>query len=140
VAISSVRVRGDVVHAEILAGFGFNLASGNADASIGGVSIGGDWIASSLVAGAEDQGAVGFGLGDTLQLVNDDPLRTARIAAISIAGAVRGTAGATGDHFGIVAQQVSSLRVGGVAVALTAGASNDNRLIAGTDDVRVLEV
>jgi hypothetical protein len=140
VAISSVRVRGDAVYAEILAGFTFNLDEENADASIGGVSIGGGWIASSIVAGAEDLGAAGYGIGDALQVVSDDPLLIARIAAISIAGAVRGTAGLTTDHFGFVAQQVSSLRIGGVAVALTAGAGNDDRLIAGANDVRLLEV
>jgi len=110
----------------------------HADAAIGIVSVGANWVASDLVAGAQDKGATGFGVGDTSQTVNNTGL-IARIASIAIKGVVQGTV-AGGDHFGFVAEQIGKLSVGGKAIALTTGPGNDDVLIPSSLDVRLLEV
>jgi hypothetical protein len=137
-AIASLTVGGDVRFARILAGFDNNEAPANADAAIGIVSVGANWVASDLVAGAQDKGATGFGVGDTSQTVNNTGL-IARIASIAIKGVVQGTV-AGGDHFGFVAEQIGKLSVGGKAIALTTGPGNDDVLIPSSLDVRLLEV
>jgi hypothetical protein len=137
-AIASLTVKGDVRFAQILAGFDSRGNPMNADAAIGKVKVGHDWVASSLVAGAQDAGAPGFGVGDTLQSVGDTPL-IARIASVTIKGSVTGSL-AAGDNFGFVAQQIDKLTISGRSIALTAGPSNDNVLVAFTDDVHLLEV
>jgi hypothetical protein len=136
--IASLMVTGDVRFAQILAGFNTGAVPANADAAIGTVKVGHDWVASSLVAGAQDAGGPGFGVDDTLQTVGDTPL-IARIASITIKGSVSGSL-AAGDNFGFVAQQIDRLAIAGRSVALNAGPSNDNVLIAFTDDVHLLEV
>lgn len=138
VAIGKITIKGDVRFAQILAGFNTALGSFNADASIGPVNVSGDWVASSLVAGAQDAGAMGFGAGDTLQSVGDTAL-VARIASITISGDVTGSA-TVGDQFGFVAQQIDKLSIGGRAALLTTGKSNNAFPIAFTTDVAVLEV
>jgi hypothetical protein len=137
-AIASITVKGDVEFSRILAGFNEILAPANADASIGKVKVGGDWRASSIVAGAQDTGASGFGTGDTLQPGGSLTV-IARIASIAIKGGVTGSL-ASGDHFGFVAEEIGTVKIGGRALPLTDDASNDNVLIRFTDDVRVLEV
>jgi uncharacterized repeat protein (TIGR01451 family) len=137
-AIASLTVNGDVRSALILAGFTASLIPNNADASIGAVVVGGSWKASSLVAGAQDTGATGFGVGDTLQATNNTSL-TARIASITIKGEVTGSFDST-DNFGFVAQQIDKVKIQGRSIPLTTGPSNDNILVAFTDDVHILEV
>jgi hypothetical protein len=46
------------------------------------------------------------------------------------------------DHFGIVAEEIGKLKIGGTPQTLTPGAGNDTTPIAlgGTDDVKVREV
>lgn len=138
IAIASIAVKGDVEFAQILTGFNDLLAPANADASIGKVKVGGDWRASSLVAGAQDPGGNGFGSGDTLQ-PGGSPTVIARIAGITIKGSVTGSL-VTGDNFGFVAEQIDSVKISGRALSLADDPSNDNILIRLTDDVRVLEV
>jgi hypothetical protein len=136
VAIASLSVAGDVRFARILAGFDFELIPSNADASIGSVLVGGDWVAGSLVAGAQDTGAHGFGVGDTLQTIGDTPL-ISRITSITIKGDATGSLN-FGDHFGFVAQQIDKLNIDSRVVALSA--NKDNVAIPFTDDLRLLEV
>lgn len=137
-AIASIAVKGDVEFARILAGFSELLVPNNADASIGKVQVGGDWRASSLVAGAQDTGNPGFGLGDTLQ-TGGSPTVIARIASIAIKGNVTGSLQA-GDHFGFVAEEIGSVKIAGRSSSLTDDPGNDNVPIRFTDDVRILEV
>jgi hypothetical protein len=138
IAIASLTVKGDVEQARILAGFNSSLAPANADASIGKVSIGGNWRASSLVAGAQAGTPAGFGSGDTLQ-AGGTPAIIARIAGIAIKGTVTGSL-VGNDHFGFVAEEIVSMKFANRALPLTAGPSNDNILLPFTNDVRVLEV
>lgn len=147
VAIGEIKVGGNVQFASIVAGFRstpFSLSAANslvpddADASIGKVEVAGGWESSDLVAGCIDLGPPGFGIGDEVQTADDTPL-IARIASIVIGGTVVGSTQG-GDHFGFVAQQIEKVRIGSQGVALNAGQSNDNVLVQGTTDVRVLEV
>jgi hypothetical protein len=137
-AIASLSVKGDVRLAQILAGFDSTGSPVNADAAIGAVTVGHDWMASSLVAGAEDNGAVGFGVGDTLQTAGNTAL-IARIASITIKGNVTGSF-SPGDCFGFVAQQIDKLIIAGRTAPLTTGPGNDHVIAPFSDDVHLLEV
>ena len=125
----------------------------NPDAQIGAVTVGGNWIASSIAAGVESTNGF-FGDKDDTKITSNNPFNpvldypdvASRIASITIKGRVSGTAGGA-DHFGFVAQEVGSLRIGGVLVPLAKGAANDDlfavqpRFLPGaTGDIRVHEV
>jgi hypothetical protein len=120
-AISKLTVKGRVENADILAGSGYYNAiiggPGNADAQIGSVSVGLDWIASNLAAGVDSSDANFFGF-DGAQSVAGNNLNAAlasRIASISIKGNVIGTPDIGVDGFGFFAQQIGSLKIRGVA-------------------------
>jgi hypothetical protein len=132
VAIQSIKIGGRVERAQILAGYDPALAAKNADARIGAIVVGGDLIASSIVAGvatpapffgtAADAKASGAGVKDSL----DAKGAVSKIASVVIKGSAMGTPG-TNDviTFAIAAQQLGSLKVGGTTFPLKAGASND---------------
>jgi len=146
-SIQSLTVGGRVEMSDILAGYDWFGAPEaiNADAQIGPVVVG-DWIASSLVAGASPGGNDHFGDDDDRILsglsVNDDPDIVSRITSIVIRGTAMGTTGVSADHFGFVAQRIGSFRIGNTVLPLTPGAGNDfNGLAVGiTGDLRIREV
>jgi hypothetical protein len=143
VAIGSLRVLGRVEFANILAGIDPVDTPMNADAQVGSVFVGGDWVSSSLSAGA-GAGADGyFGNGDDIRLsgvgVRDAPTAFARIARVTIGGQILGTV-AAGDHYGIVAEDVGSLRIGGTVIPLTAPRHTDDVSVGITGDFEVREV
>jgi hypothetical protein len=147
-AIGQLTVAGRVDHALILAGYDTSTSPSpfgqgvNADAQIGTIRVGGDWIASSVAAGAAP-GAHGFGSGDSKlsgSFVTDAPRTLSRICSIVIAGQAQGTVGGS-DSFGFVAERVGSLRVGGTLIGLTRGPHNDHGVLVGaTGDLFVDEV
>jgi hypothetical protein len=128
IAITSLKVGGDFERAIILAGYGQNNTPTNGHAQIGAISIGGDWIASSVTAGLLANSAGFFGNGGEVFI----PLPAApaldgvvaSIASITIKGRAVGSQ-ETGDFFGIVAEQIGAATVGGVKLSLIAGKSND---------------
>jgi len=147
-AIKSLTVGGRIERTEILAGYSMDLIPLNADAQIGNVTVGGDWIASDLVAGAVSNGS--FGDANDAKITGggttDRAFIVSKIARVAIQGHVFGSDGGT-DQFGFVAQQIGSFKVGNTTVGLTPGFANDpfvltdSRLRIGeTDDVRVLEI
>ncbi len=142
VAIGKLTVLGRVEFAHILAGVDVNGVALNADAQIGAVSVGGDWIASSIAAGAVSGNGF-FGDTDDAKMsgpgVKDDSLVFSKITSLTIGGQVMGTVGGT-DHFGIVAENVGLVKVGGVTFPTTAGNSNDDFFIGITLDFKVNEV
>ncbi len=146
VLIGKLTVGGSVRNARILAGLEAVNTIENSDAQIGLVTVGGDWIASDLVAGI----AAGAGnrFGDTndafVVAPGDNAALFSRIGAVVIGGRVRGTA-AAGDHFGFVAQQIGSFKLAGVSIALTLPPAKDvieigNTGVAATNDVTLREV
>ena len=80
-------------------------------------AVGGDWIASNVSAGYDPGADTFFGTADDVHktLPYDDTDIIFQIASFTIRGQVKGTAN-TGDHFGLVAQRIDSLRVGGVSL------------------------
>jgi hypothetical protein len=143
-AIASISVRGRVESAIIEAGV--NLTGGvglNADAQIGAVTVGGDWVASSIAAGAFQGNDNFFGDADDVKFsgpgVNDNSGVLSKIASVTIGGQVVGTA-AAGDHFGIVAESVGAVTVGGTRLLLHPGPHNDDLSIGITGDFAVREI
>jgi hypothetical protein len=149
-AFKSIVIGGRVEYARILAGYSGGTGVGgdggvNADAQIGSVTVGGDWIASDLAAGATD-GGDGFGN------FNDDPLSgmtvkdfdlvVSRIGSIVIKGQAMGTIAAVNaaDRYGFVAQQIGSLKIGSTVFSLDPGIANDGFDVGVTADLRVREV
>jgi hypothetical protein len=150
-AIGRITIGGRVEFARILAAYNEVGNPIGTQAQIGAVSIGGDWIASSLVAGVENYGANGTDDGgggdDNLNfgdpndhIINNAADSIAKIASITIKGIVIGSATA-GDHFGFVSHTIGSFKAGGVAVPLTAGPANNLiQLSLNTADVTLREI
>ena len=141
--IDRVTVGGRVEHTRILAGYDVDLTPRNADAVVGPVTVGGDWVASSLVAGVVD-GGDGFGNGTDAVMSGpavSNEQGPSRIGRIVIRGDVVGTpAGVSAaDHYGFVAQLIDGLRVGGRDYRLAANMA-DARDVGPTGDVRLLEL
>lgn len=145
-AIGSVTVKGRVERGLILAGVDpvtqYAYEPVDADAQIGRVTVGGDWIASSIAAGAV-AGAAGFGSPDDTkmsgQFVRDDPTVSSAIGSITIGGKIEGS-DVKGEHFGFVAEDVGRLKVAGSNVPLAPGIGNDDIALTATGDVTVHEV
>jgi len=136
-AMAGLSILGNVLNAQILAGFDLTQTAMNGDAAIGKVGVRGNWEASDLVAGGLDVTANGFGRNDTLN-PGHNPALIARIASISIRGTAIGSA-APGDHFGLVAEQIVKASITRVALPVTAG--TDDILIDTTNnDFRLHEV
>ena len=137
-AMRSVTVLGRVFNAAILAGYSNDTGSSvfgnalNADAQIGAVRVGGDWIASDLIAGLATGGDGFFGdaadrkIDGSVPGGRDSASTISRLVSVAIGGRAFGDAGGGAVRNGLGAQLVSSLRLGGiVAMPLFAGASND---------------
>jgi hypothetical protein len=143
VAIKSLKIGGSVEHARILGGYSVALQPINGNASIGPVSVGGDWVASDLTAGVRDDATTMldnyFGDGDDQLIGSDTDALIARISSITIKGTVVGT-GASGDHFGFVAQQIGKFKSLGFTATLTSGTDAPIELSIVTGDVTVREV
>ncbi|MBO0698392.1 MAG: hypothetical protein J2P46_08365, partial [Zavarzinella sp.] len=143
VAIGKIAVGGRVEFARILAGYSAFLAPIDGDAQIGPVTVGGDWVASSLVAGVKNTASANtnFGDGGDAIIGPGSPSITSRIASVVIGGQVLGTPSELGpaDHYGFCAQQIGKLSVGGVGVSLTPGA-DVIELSPLTRDVTIREV
>jgi hypothetical protein len=146
VAIGRLTVLGRAEFANILAGVSPGTGGSvpaDADAQIGVVTVGGDWIASSLVAGAVAGGDGYFGDADDARMagsgVKDDPLLVSSIARLSVGGQVVGTI-AAGDYFGIVAEAIGAVTIHGSALPLVAGPHNDDLSLGPTADFSVHEL
>jgi hypothetical protein len=146
-AIGKVTIDGRGENARILAGYEmFDLIPLNADAQIGSVTIGGDWIGSSIAAGVVAGGDSLFGTADDAKIsgpgTTDNANIVSRIASITIAGAVYGTPTSVSgtDHYGFVAQQIGIFTAGGFTATLTAATDPPLELALTTGDVTLREV
>jgi hypothetical protein len=141
-ALTSLTVGGGVRFTDVLAGFGPNdtpSGGSNGDASIHTVRVGGDWVASSISAGIQDAAGDGFANGDDYVIPGGTAI-VARIASITIGGAVIGTKTNPNDHFGFTAQQISSFKAGLYAAPLTSVTDLPVSLALLTGDVSLREV
>lgn len=144
VAIGSLTVHGRVEHAVILAGYDYSGNLKNLDAQVGNVIVGGDWIASSLVAGIGNS-FPSFGNqwdNRTASGAKDDLAITSQIKSVSIGGHAMGTPADPNinDHYGIVAESVGAVKIGGTPLVLTTGDHNDAFALGITGDFRVREL
>jgi len=137
-AIGKVTIGGHANYLSILGGYSINEAPVDGDAAIGTVKIGGDARGVSIVAGV-DAGGDGFGNANDTAVAGVDPAAFSRIASVIIGGQVVLTS-ALGDEFGITAQEIGSLKIGGKSVALTAGAGNDIIMLGVASDTALREV
>ncbi len=143
-AIGKLSVGGRVEHAQILAGHDSTVfatpAPANSNASIGAITVGGDWRASSVSAGIQDTSANGFGNADDT-LIAQPPADAilARIASVTIKGLILGPP-AVGDHYGFTAQQIGAFSVSGTKLTLTANTDLPIPLAPLTNDVFLREV
>jgi hypothetical protein len=142
-AIGKISIGGRVERAQILAGYKFVAFSNptptptNGNAQIGTVSVGGDWIASDLIAGVQNGGTAGFGdAGDT---VIGGGASIAKIAKIIIGGIVEGTV-ATGDQFGFESHAIGSFKINGFAITVPAAPGSVALSIITGSDVTVRTV
>ena len=139
VAMANLTVGGQVTFASILAGYDTAPTPiNNGNAQIGAVKVGGDWIASNLVAGVQDNGADGFGNGN--EIIIGGGASIAKIASIVIGGSVAGT-GPSGDNYGFESHEIGSFQAAGSIAPLTAGPSGDVvALSPATGDVTIREI
>lgn len=133
VAIKSLKVSGGVDSLRVLAGYDLTLADLNADASIKSITVGSDWRASSVLAGA-GAGADGFiGTADDAKPtgggVRDADEIFSTIANLTIKGQAYGSS-TGGDTFGIVAEQITKAKVGKAVLKLDKGARDANDAFA----------
>jgi hypothetical protein len=140
IAIGSLTVGGRVEHATILAGYSPALVAVNGDAQIGKVKVGGDWIASNLVAGVMNAASTNTTFGDAndAPIGPGDPDIVATIASIAIKGIAAGTVSGT-DHFGFSAERILSFKSLKFTAALTAPADETVELSPTTDDMTIRE-
>jgi hypothetical protein len=124
--LKSLNVRGSVDASTILAG---NQA--NQQTQIGNVTVGGNWTASNLVAGAITGPGNQWGLPGN-ELAGNGGSFAARIASIVIKGGLFGSINPA-DSFGFVASQVGSIKIGTGSVAVL----DDTQLAPATADVRL---
>jgi hypothetical protein len=121
IGIGKLTIGGRVERAII--GAGYVLDTGlisNGNAQIGSVTVGGDWITSTMFAGIRDKNGDGFGGAD--DEVASDPATgpVASIASILIKGDVIGSP-FSGATFGFLAQQIGKFKANNAAPVLTAG-------------------
>lgn len=140
IAIKSLRVGGVVFDSVILAGYSIDVSNSylglavNADAQIGSIFIGGDFVLSDIIAGLSDGGDGLFGDAQDTKIsgagVRDNPNVTdvrSAIASIVVGGRAYGSSNpASSFTCGIGAEQIGSLKIGGDSVIpLLLGGKND---------------
>lgn len=122
VAIKSIIIKGNVENARIEAGTGINFA--NADASIGLLSVGRNWLGSSVLLGADDGVDLLIGTSDDKKVVGAsstrDESRFSTLSSLLIKGQAYGST-APNDTFGIVAEQIVKGQVGKAVFKLDKG-------------------
>ncbi len=125
-ALASLAIGGSAEFARIAVGGDFH-----ANAGIGTVTISGLFRASDIVAGAVPGAGGYFGDANDHSPPGGSVLPLSRIANIQMRGGIAGTV-ESGDSFGLVAQTIARLIVGGSAFRPTGNLS-----LAATGDVRV---
>jgi hypothetical protein len=144
--IDRLAIGGDVIGADILTGYtvsgtGFTNPTtsvaplARATAGYGKLTIGGNWVASTLAADISPGTDQRFGTPDDLLIFNNT---TAAIKSIIIKGTVAGTS-AVGDSFGFVARTIGIFKSANSAPTLSSTAA-DVIPIGGTGDVALREI
>jgi len=121
--VNNKVVPGNVSFTNILAGYNPAGTVVNAAAQIGAVTVYGNWTASNLVAGAAPGPDGQFGTSDdTVPTTSTDAASVlSQIGPIIITGTVSGNSRNLKAHYGFVAQEVTSLKVGNKVITVTPG-------------------
>jgi hypothetical protein len=143
VAIGKITIGGRIDDTVILAGYDPTLSPVSADAQIGAVKVGGDWIASDLVAGATNSNTPtgapfpNFGDANDASIGGGPTGLISKMASLTIGGQVLGTLSSVSstDHYGFVAQAIGPVKIGGYAIAIAAG--NNPQPVGETGDVDI---
>jgi len=123
VAIGKLTIAERAERLSVLAGYASDLSPLNGNAQIGPISIGGDFVASHLIAGVRPVSGVGDVFGDSTDfIIGNLPNSIARIASIVIGGIVIGTS-TSGDRFGIESHTIGSLKINGFVVPIVSPVS-----------------
>ena len=149
IAINTFTVKGNVLNAEILVGYNKQFEATNSDASIGTLTVKGNWQASSLAVGVADVTHDGFGQNDLPIFAGIDgtgtdatPKIISRIASLTIGTLLTAPAqgsAAPNDFYGITAQSIVKAKINGIKLTLDKVAK-DNLAIGTTTDFRLVEV
>lgn len=121
--MAAVKVGGGVFAGEILAGYALGGSLSNPDVQIGMVKVGNNFIGSSISAGVS-RGTKWFGdssdaIATPAAWFTDGALRS-RIARVMVDGYIPGNPFHTMDFTtGIVAQDIGTVSVNGIALELT---------------------
>ena len=114
---TSLAVKGSVTNGLITGGIRSTMVVENADPVLGPVTVGGDWIASSIAVGVSRGADMQFASADDTIAATGTPATgtpaIARITAITIKGQALGTT-AAGDHFGYIAESIGPVKIAGV--------------------------
>jgi hypothetical protein len=121
VAIGKLTIGGRAERMSVLAGYASNLNTINGNAQIGTISIGGNLVASNLIAGVRDFNGDGFGNADDI-IIGNLPNSIAKIAGTAVGGVVIGTP-ASGDRFAIESHRIGSLTINGFTVPVAGSVS-----------------
>lgn len=137
-ALGSFNVRGDFDHSNLLGGSGL-FGGQNPDVVLGKITVGGDLMASSIVAGVSP-GADGLrGTADDAVFAGGAADITSRIASVVVKGQAFGTL-EPGGHFAISAQEIGKVQVGAGQLHLVKAIKDANYFLGSTNDFVVNEV
>lgn len=137
--MGSLTIDGAVTYLSVLAGYDMTGKALNAGAQIDTIHLKSDVAGSNFVAGAVLGAAKSFGIAGNAAIPNGAGI-ISKIASVIIDGNSVSTATAD-DHFGIVAQEVDTVSVNGIAVSLTSGPHLDKAVKTGAaTDFTVFEV
>ncbi len=132
VAIGKIAIGGQVDLALIVAGRNTDLSPANGNAQIGPVTVGGDWIASSLGAGVRNTVDLTLlGNGHDSIIPGGVGPSIAKIVSVTIGGIVEGS-DASNDHFGFVSHSIGAFKSLGFSAGPTTVASNPSRIVIPT--------
>jgi hypothetical protein len=138
VAIKKISATGSISGARILAGYDSNLALVNPNARIGKITVGEDLITTDIVAGIDGVNGVFGDLDDRVATNDPKPAYLSSIKSIIVGGIAAGTNGGT-DQFGILAERISFVQIGGIPLPL--GKKTIDDLPLGTfGDYRLREI
>ena len=133
-AIGSLSVGGRMTYTNVEAGYNLAGTAVNGDAQIGTVLVTGDMIASNIVAGISNGGDGKFGDGNDALVAGTSAAILAKIGSVSVGGQALGTPSIISgtDSYGIEAESIPILLIGGISQAPILGAHNDNITLSRT--------
>ena len=134
--ISKLVISGRVERTQILSGYDTNLSPQSGDAQVGPVTVGGDWIDSSIDARVQNSNGEPF-LGEGNDSIFGGLANSAaKIASITIWGIVAGSGNAS-EHFGLVSHFIGPFKAVEFTLAPTIVGSPTFFLAPTTEDVTV---